>query len=239
MPTTPLGIWTPGDGDDWDLTVDWAANAISIDEAISDNSSFRRVANAAERDSVYPTPLQGDSVFRLDTGWEERYYGQYNPSSNPGGASQAGWYPVGGAMPRFKALGTSNSNSTSGWNLAPVAFGAESYEEGGFTSSGSPDYLVTVPYPGIYDISGSVSFASSNAGTLRAVTLWVDGAELDNDGAQRVTPASSGTRIFESFTGIAVQSTIQLRMHTDSVTLNTTRRILQGTYQGPAKVIRN
>lgn len=35
MPTTPLGIWTPDDSDDWDLTVDLAASALSTDAAIS------------------------------------------------------------------------------------------------------------------------------------------------------------------------------------------------------------
>lgn len=35
MPTTPGGIWTPDDNDDWDLTVDLAATAVSIDDAIS------------------------------------------------------------------------------------------------------------------------------------------------------------------------------------------------------------
>lgn len=34
MPTTPLGVWTPDDSDDWDLTVDLAAMAVSIDSAI-------------------------------------------------------------------------------------------------------------------------------------------------------------------------------------------------------------
>lgn len=34
MPTTPLGIWTPADSDDWDLTVDLAAMGTSIDTAI-------------------------------------------------------------------------------------------------------------------------------------------------------------------------------------------------------------
>lgn len=35
MPTTPRGIWTPADSDDWDLTVDLASMALSIDSAIS------------------------------------------------------------------------------------------------------------------------------------------------------------------------------------------------------------
>lgn len=36
MPTTPRGIWSPSDSDDWDLTVDWAAQSVSIDDAITD-----------------------------------------------------------------------------------------------------------------------------------------------------------------------------------------------------------
>lgn len=34
MPTTPGGIWTPDDNDDWDLTVDLAAMAVSIDDSV-------------------------------------------------------------------------------------------------------------------------------------------------------------------------------------------------------------
>lgn len=34
MPTTPRGIWTPGDSDDWDLVTDLAAFAVSVDTAI-------------------------------------------------------------------------------------------------------------------------------------------------------------------------------------------------------------
>ena len=38
MPTTPKGIWSPDDGDDWDLTIDLAAMAISTDAAIPGDS---------------------------------------------------------------------------------------------------------------------------------------------------------------------------------------------------------
>lgn len=45
MPTTPRGIWTPADSDDWDLTVDWAANAVSIDTAITNAVAEARPAD--------------------------------------------------------------------------------------------------------------------------------------------------------------------------------------------------
>lgn len=52
MPTTPRGIWTPSDSDDWDLTVDLAAMAVSIDDAIT---------SAAQADTgwVALTPASG------------------------------------------------------------------------------------------------------------------------------------------------------------------------------------
>jgi hypothetical protein len=50
------------------------------------------VADAAARDVLYPSPVQGNAVFRNDLGYEETYYGLYNASTNPGGRAAAGWY---------------------------------------------------------------------------------------------------------------------------------------------------
>ncbi len=61
------------------------------------------VASSAARDALYSglaTVTQGDIVFRNDTGWTETYYGLYNVSTNPGGVSVAGWYPVAGNLPK-------------------------------------------------------------------------------------------------------------------------------------------
>lgn len=35
MPTTPRGIWTPSDSDDFDIITDMAATAVSVDDAIT------------------------------------------------------------------------------------------------------------------------------------------------------------------------------------------------------------
>lgn len=35
MPTTPRGIWTPADSDDFDIVTDMAATAVSVDDAIT------------------------------------------------------------------------------------------------------------------------------------------------------------------------------------------------------------
>lgn len=54
------------------------------------------------RDSFFPNPKQGITCIRTDKGWTETYYELYNSSTNPSGASVAGWYPVSGKLPRLK-----------------------------------------------------------------------------------------------------------------------------------------
>lgn len=44
------------------------------------------------RASLFPAPIQGDSVVRPDKGYTEQYYALYNASTNPSGAAPAGWY---------------------------------------------------------------------------------------------------------------------------------------------------
>ena len=59
-----------------------------------------RVANQAERDSVYPAPVQGNTVFRADLGYEEKYYAAYNATTNPDGTKGTpGWYEYRGGAP--------------------------------------------------------------------------------------------------------------------------------------------
>ena len=55
-------------------------------------SGFDTVANAAARDALYPSPVQGNRVFLSDLGIEQTYYGLYNAGTNPGGRPAAGWY---------------------------------------------------------------------------------------------------------------------------------------------------
>ena len=59
-----------------------------------------RVANQSERTALYPAPVQGNTVFRADLGYEEKYYEAYNATTNPDGTTGAvGWYRyAGGAL---------------------------------------------------------------------------------------------------------------------------------------------
>lgn len=100
----PAKPWTHGqqtaDGTRWfDSTVGtegaWRAQTVnsSLPPRVSalETAAPRTVANQAARDALYPTPVQGNSVFRTDLGAVETYFGLYSVS-NPGGRDTAGWY---------------------------------------------------------------------------------------------------------------------------------------------------
>lgn len=69
------------------------AEAVSIGDKIESIKldSVSTVADEAARDALFPTPVQGDAVWRADLNIEQRYYGLYS-SANLGGKSIAGWY---------------------------------------------------------------------------------------------------------------------------------------------------
>ena len=85
----------------------WNNLAADISTAITaaDGSNVVK-ASAADRDTFWGTPgttttqrqLQdrGAHTVRTDKGWTERYYAAWNGTTNPAGASVAGWYPVHG-----------------------------------------------------------------------------------------------------------------------------------------------
>ena len=81
MPTTPKGIWTPDDSDDWDLTVDWAANALSTDAAIDavPQNALRGLTSA-----MPPAGQEGRTFYATDTNRDWRDDGT-NWISNDGG----------------------------------------------------------------------------------------------------------------------------------------------------------
>lgn len=76
------------------------------------------VANAGARDALYPSPVQGNAVFRNDLGYEQVYYGLYNVSTNPGGLSVAGWYRGFGRGQRALLGSGIKNNSTGAHTLA-------------------------------------------------------------------------------------------------------------------------
>jgi hypothetical protein len=58
------------------------------------------VTDQSARDAKYPSPVQGNTVFRSDLGYMQRYYSVYNATSNPSGTTGTiGWYEYRGGAP--------------------------------------------------------------------------------------------------------------------------------------------
>lgn len=80
----------------WNGTA-WAgigsANNLGVQVGQLRTASPITVASQAARDTLIPTPVQGQTVFRSDLGFQQTYYGAWNATTNPGGRGTVGaWY---------------------------------------------------------------------------------------------------------------------------------------------------
>ena len=96
-----------------------AAEATSAGNKLEfiENALPVQVTSSASRNELYPTPVQGDSVYRLDLGWEERYYEVYNSINNIGGKPEPGWYQVNSGPKNILATENGNFGSRTFTNL--------------------------------------------------------------------------------------------------------------------------
>src|SRR5690606_18626252 len=109
------------------------------------------VANSTERNTIFPSPKQGDRVFRKDLGYTETYYAAYNSSTNPGGMGTAGWYPP---TRLFNVEGGNSQTYSPGWAVISSAYGTPSVNHLGTWSAGG----LTLGRPGLYRISATLEY---------------------------------------------------------------------------------
>lgn len=111
MPVTPrFGIPYPdGPSGVTPLPAWFAGLAVGVENAmITGLGGAPRLARSdSERNTQAPSPSQGDLFWRPDKQWVEAYFEAYNGTTNPLGATPAGWYPLSGFTPQaqFYRLG--------------------------------------------------------------------------------------------------------------------------------------
>jgi len=92
MQVTPEGVPYATTSDAMSVADITAAMATGISEELAKLSNAGIVASASERDALYPTPVQGNTVFRSDLGIRQTYFAAWNATTNPGGQGlTAGW----------------------------------------------------------------------------------------------------------------------------------------------------
>ena len=97
-PTVPWGIPLFDDSTPFaPIQAPFNSQSAALNVALTNNVAGR-IGSDSARNAAFPFPEQGHRVWRTDKGWEEAYYDSYSPSTNPGGATPAGWYPVSGAI---------------------------------------------------------------------------------------------------------------------------------------------
>lgn len=201
-------IWSPDDqAPVAPLENLFTLQATSIDLAMT---SLKRVtsgsvASADERNSLFPSPKQGDAVYRKDIDIVERYHAGYNSTTNPYGAAVAGWYPEGSSIvcqvlrEGVQSIGSTNTDTrvlfTKALSTLPTMWSADTGAQ------------VFLPYVGLWRVSARASSSGlDTASVLRsalAVSATPDEKTRDN------RPGLSGiTDPFVNPSGIiAVRST--------------------------------
>lgn len=166
------------------------------------------VASAAARNTLYPTPVHGNSVFREDLGVVERYFGEYSSGGLPGGATPAGWYTVsiGAPVPGVFTFGALYQNHANWESISLVRKGKVVRLKGTATISqtvtfaaGTAYVLGTIPAafrpvgknvftPAAYSpaaggwvaayVNGNVEF-SMHAGTTQGANAFLIGLNME------------------------------------------------------------
>jgi len=116
--TLPALEGTPGVRDDQKLFWLWVNSATTGVKIIDvrDLTSDQRFARASlsipsevGRNLRFPNPVQGNRNYRADFGYTEAYFEVHHATTNPGGTTPAGWYPVSGNVPTCILTSTSKA----------------------------------------------------------------------------------------------------------------------------------
>ena len=142
------------------------------------------VAGTATRDSLYPVPTAGNTVYRTDVGAQETYFTLYNASTNPGGAKTAGWYPLSGqAIFHATCSRTTTSGATNYMGESGFAY-TEISDNYAWHDAVTNPTRVTPNKEGIYRVTANAIFGS-NATNDRIMDIQKNGTVIPTNDIAR------------------------------------------------------
>lgn len=157
------------------------------------------MASAAARNAAFPTPAQGNSVFRSDMGYVETYFALYNSSTNVGGATPAGWYPTTGKMPKIVATRNATDWSITGGQYNAIS--SNTYWTTTLTQGGAGNWStgITIPFAGVWRVTfhlGAVAGGVTTASGWKINNTSTPGSWVDLYGViNTVSSGLSGTSV--------------------------------------------
>lgn len=180
------GVWIYGEDDAIALFSDllnMGENSVS-DQFTADRSRITAVeaslgvrfpaASSTARDAHFGVPANdtqrlalqnaGSECIRTDLGYSEAYFATYNASTNPGGATPYGWYPLAGALPNLAyTTNASQSVTNTGVTVTFAATNTMAIAQG--ITFNAATGVATIVSAGNYQITGKVNFAASTSGS--------------------------------------------------------------------------
>lgn len=197
------------------------ANNVGTQIAALNTASPKTVANQAARDALYPVPVQGNSVFRSDLGYIERYHDSYNSSTNKGGITPAGWYRAGNGATAYATYVSTASQSWPAGYITPSStptfnFGSSNYA----TYFSARAAGINLPIRGTYFMRFTIS---ANTELVARNFIELAGSGVTIPGAQRAGSVAddiiTGTVIVYSDGGAGSYVTMQGWQNTGTVSL--------------------
>lgn len=145
MTTTPRGVFSPDDSDDWDLTVDLAAMAVSIDTAL--------LAGSGLESALPATATNGSTYYATDTNMQfVRKGGAWKRSPNRF---------VGARLVKNIAQSTTTSTSSISWNSVGAEFDTDNMYSLATTTR------LNIPFPGVWEVGFVLRTAGTGGFTAR------------------------------------------------------------------------
>jgi hypothetical protein len=139
-------------------------------------------ATAAARNSAITSPSQGMTAFTNDSGITWQYFELYNASTNTGGASAAGWYPIAGSAMFYGTASRSTTTATS-YTVGDTGFlFTENIDPLGWHSAATNTDRITPTIAGVYRLSVA-SQPAANASGNRVIGLQKNGSNIGGVGS--------------------------------------------------------
>jgi len=146
--------------------------------------------SAADRTTDLASPSQGMVSFLTDSGTTWIYYGLYNASTNPGGATVAGWYPYGtnaifhGTATRSAANNTSYKIGATGFLYTEVA------DTLAWHSAVTNTSRITPTVAGVYRVTVQAQ-QTSNATGSRVTNIFKNATQMSGNTISAATASTA------------------------------------------------
>lgn len=175
MPTSAKwNVWSPDDqAPVAPLENLFTQQATSVDLALTSlkRLSAGTVADADERNLLFPSPVQGNAVYRKDLDLVERYHAGYNSTTNPYGAAVAGWYPESGSVVCQVVRDTVLTVNTVNADVR-IPFTRATTNLPNMWSSDAAAQIF-LPYVGLWRVSGKAASAGLDSGAVLRSALAI------------------------------------------------------------------